>query len=63
MCHIDEMMAIKVRKLEKKDTIRTHEPYVFHRLQITSGSLVVSWRSPCTITPWKMMDLPRECVA
>jgi predicted phosphohydrolase len=30
--------------------------------KFSSEKLVVSWHSPCTRTPWKMMDRPRDCV-
>jgi hypothetical protein len=63
VCDTDEMMAIEVGNLGKKAIVRTLEPYDFHRLQISSGSLVVSWCSPCMRTPWKMMDRLRDCVA
>jgi hypothetical protein len=47
VCDIDEMMVIEVGNIGKKATIRTHEPYDFHRLQTTNGCLVVSWHSHC----------------
>jgi hypothetical protein len=43
----DEIITIEVGKLGKKAIVRTLEPYDFHMLQISSGSLAVSWCSPC----------------
>jgi hypothetical protein len=47
VCDTYEIMAIEAGKLGKKAIVRTLEPYDFHRLQISSGSLAVSWCSPC----------------
>jgi hypothetical protein len=62
VCDTYEIMAIEAEKLRKKATIRTLEPYDFHRVQIVSGILVASWCSPCMRKPWKMMDHSRDCV-
>jgi hypothetical protein len=36
------MMAIEDENIGKNDTIRTLQPYDFHRVQIVSGSLVIA---------------------
>jgi hypothetical protein len=63
VCDTDEMMVIEIEILGRRLLLGHWNPMITTRLQIASGSLVVSWCSPCTRTPWKMMDHPRHCVA
>jgi hypothetical protein len=59
----DEIMGIKAGNLKNKVIIRALKLYDFPQVQISNKTMVVSWCSPCAITPWKLMDHPRDNVA